>query len=134
MMPLFEPLSDALMEQHLTERLFHGDETRWKVFQDIEGKIGCRWYLWVTRSASVVYFIVLPVQALPDLELRLVSAGVNSRLWNEFFTAITIWANNHFPALNGVMGLCRGSIGSSYKLWRSRLDVCITRPIHRLES
>lgn len=28
--------------------------------------------------------IDLPVHALPDLELRLVSAGANSRLWNEF--------------------------------------------------
>ncbi len=32
LVPLFEPLRDALLERHLTERLFHGDETRWKVF------------------------------------------------------------------------------------------------------
>ena len=58
--PLFEPLSAALLERHLTERLFHGDETRWKVFQIIEGKIGYRWYLWLTRSASVVFFWMNP--------------------------------------------------------------------------
>ena len=45
---------------YLTERLFHGDETRWKVFQEIEGKIGYRWYLWLTRSASVVFFWMNP--------------------------------------------------------------------------
>jgi transposase len=43
--PLFEPLQAALLERHLTERLFHGDETRWKVFQAIAGKVGHRWYL-----------------------------------------------------------------------------------------
>jgi len=58
--PLFEPLRAALVERHHTERLFHGDETRWQVFQEIEGKIGYRWYLWLTRSASVVYFWMAP--------------------------------------------------------------------------
>ena len=56
LVPLFEPLRDALLERHLEERLFHGDETRWKVFEEIEGKAGHRWFLWLTRSASVVYF------------------------------------------------------------------------------
>jgi len=58
--PLFDPLGTALLEKHLTEKLFHGDETRWKVFQEIEGKIGYRWYLWLTRSASVIYFWMAP--------------------------------------------------------------------------
>ena len=58
--PLFEPLRAALLERHLTERLFHGDETRWKVFQAVAGKIGYRWMLWLTRSASVVYFGMAP--------------------------------------------------------------------------
>jgi transposase len=60
LVPLFEPLLEALLERHLTERLFHGDETRWKVFQTIEGKIGYRWFLWLTRSASVVFFWMNP--------------------------------------------------------------------------
>lgn len=58
--PLFDPLGAALLEKHLAEKLFHGDETRWKVFQEIEGKIGYRWYLWLTRSASVIYFWMAP--------------------------------------------------------------------------
>jgi transposase len=60
LMPLFEPVRDALLEQHLTERLFHGDETGWKVFAEVAGKIGHRWFLWLTRSASVVYFWMAP--------------------------------------------------------------------------
>ena len=57
---LFEPLVGALYEKQMTERLFHGDETRWMVFEAIEGKVGYRWYLWVTQSASVVYYQVAP--------------------------------------------------------------------------
>jgi transposase len=39
----------------MTERLFFNDETRWEVFEAIEAKVGWRWYLWLTRSASVIY-------------------------------------------------------------------------------
>lgn len=58
--PLFAPVQAALLERHLTERLFHGDETRWKVFQAIAGKVGHRGYLWLTRAASAVYFWMAP--------------------------------------------------------------------------
>lgn len=57
---LFEPLVAALYEKQMTERCFHADETRWMVFEAIEGKVGYRWYLWITQSASVVYYRVAP--------------------------------------------------------------------------
>ena len=57
---LFEPLMPILYERQMTEKLFHGDETRWKVFEEVEGKTGHRWYLWVMQSASVVYFRMAP--------------------------------------------------------------------------
>jgi transposase len=44
----------------MTETLFHNDETRWEVFVELEDKVGSRWYLWVTRSASVVFFVLAP--------------------------------------------------------------------------
>jgi len=53
---LFEPLMPVLYERQMTEKLFHGDETRWEVFAEVEGKTGHRWYLWVMQSASVVYY------------------------------------------------------------------------------
>jgi transposase len=58
--PLFEPVVQALRERQMGEKLFHGDETRWEVFAALEGKVGHRWYLWVTRSASVVFYRMAP--------------------------------------------------------------------------
>jgi transposase len=60
LLPLFEPVMDELYEKQMTESLFHNDETRWEVFVEMEGKVGTRWYLWVTRSESVIYFILDP--------------------------------------------------------------------------
>jgi transposase len=57
---LFEPLMPVLYERQMTEKLFHGDETRWEVFEEIEGKTGHRWYLWVMQSVCVVYYRMAP--------------------------------------------------------------------------
>lgn len=58
--PLFEPVVYALRERQMHDTLFHGDETRWDVFEEMAGKSGHRWYLWVTRSASVVFYQIAP--------------------------------------------------------------------------
>ena len=58
--PLFEPLLVAFLERQMGEKLFHGDETRWKVFEEVAGKTGYRWYLWVMQSASVVFYRMAP--------------------------------------------------------------------------
>jgi transposase len=52
---LCEPLRQALHERQMGEKLFYGDETRWEVVAEVEGKTGHRWSLWVTRSAAVVF-------------------------------------------------------------------------------
>jgi len=57
---LFEPVYDALYIRQMTEDRFHNDESGWKVFESIDGKIGNRWWLWVSRSASVVFFQIAP--------------------------------------------------------------------------
>jgi transposase len=58
--PLFEPVVHALRERQMHDTLFYGDETCWDVFEEMAGKAGHRWYLWVTRSASVVFYQVAP--------------------------------------------------------------------------
>jgi transposase len=56
--PLFKPLLARLVEKQLTEALFHNDETGWKVFEAIEGKVGYRWYLWVTQSPAFISWLM----------------------------------------------------------------------------
>ena len=57
---LFNPLVGQLVEKQMTEELFHNDETGWKVFEAIDGKVGYRWWLWVTQSPSVVCYTIAP--------------------------------------------------------------------------
>ncbi|MBW2573314.1 MAG: IS66 family transposase [Deltaproteobacteria bacterium] len=57
---LFQPVYDALYSRQMTEDRFHNDESGWKVFESIVGKVGNRWWLWVSRSASVVFFQIAP--------------------------------------------------------------------------
>ncbi|MFH1302528.1 MAG: transposase, partial [Planctomycetota bacterium] len=57
---LFQPVYDALYSQQMTEDKFHNDESGWKVFESVDGKVGNRWWLWVSRSASVVFFQIAP--------------------------------------------------------------------------
>ncbi len=58
--PLFTPILEELYCRQMGEELFHNDETRWSVFETVEGKVGTRWYLWVTRSRSVIFYNVDP--------------------------------------------------------------------------
>lgn len=58
--PLFTPIMEALYVRQMSETLFHNDETRWSVFVKIEGKIGTGWYLWMTRSSSVILYDIDP--------------------------------------------------------------------------
>ena len=57
---LLQPVYDALYDYQMTEDRFHNDESSWKVFESIDGKVGNRWWLWVSRSASVVFFQIAP--------------------------------------------------------------------------
>jgi transposase len=58
LVPLFEPVYEALVERSQGQALWHADETRWLVFASIEGKVGHRWYLWVFHSSEAVVFVL----------------------------------------------------------------------------
>jgi transposase len=58
MVPLLEPVYEALVKRSQGQTLWHADETRWLVFVTWEGKTGYRWYLWVFHAAEVVVFIL----------------------------------------------------------------------------
>ena len=76
--PLLSPLIAQLVEKQLSEALFHNDETGWKVFESIEGKVGYRWWLWVTQSSSVVYYTLAPSRS-GDIPIDYFS-GLDKRL------------------------------------------------------
>jgi transposase len=58
LLPLFEPIYEALAEHCRQQCFWHADETRWLVFVLIEGKVGYRWYLWVFHARDVVVFVL----------------------------------------------------------------------------
>jgi transposase len=61
--PLFTPLYEALAARSQQQTFWHADETRWQVFVTIEGKTGCRWYLWVFHGPDTVVFVLSPTRA-----------------------------------------------------------------------
>jgi len=80
LLPLFAPLVEAGLEHLRGDSHWHADETRWEVFEEIEGKVGHRWYLWVFKSATVVCFVLDPSRSarVPGTALEGVSQGILS--------------------------------------------------------
>jgi transposase len=78
LLPLFQPLYDALIEHSRQQALWHGDETRWLVFATVEGKVGYRWYLWAIQSAEEVVFILAAGRAhdVPEEHFGPVEGGI----------------------------------------------------------
>jgi len=63
LVPLFEPLYEAIVARNLADTRWHADETRWLVFEELEGKAGHKWYLWAFLSSSTVVFQLDPSRA-----------------------------------------------------------------------
>lgn len=62
-MLLYTPIYEAIIEHNQKEKLWNGDETRWEVFAELEGKIGHRWYLWVFAGIKSVVFYLDPTRS-----------------------------------------------------------------------
>jgi transposase len=56
LLPLLEPLDEALRGHARRQQHWQGDETRWQVFASTEGKVGYPWWLWLVLSAEVAVF------------------------------------------------------------------------------
>ena len=80
LLPLFAPLAEAGLAQLRRASHWHADETRWEVFEELEGKVGHRWYLWVFKSATVVCFVLDPSRSakVPGEALQGVDQGILS--------------------------------------------------------
>jgi transposase len=73
--PLFEPVLQEIIRKNQTERHLHADETRWQVFEFIDGKKSTRWYMWVFVSKQSVVYILDPSRATAVIENHL--NGIN---------------------------------------------------------
>jgi len=60
MVPLFQPLYAAFLEHNRAAHHWHMDETRWMVFEELEGKSGHRWWLWVVVTAETCVYLLDP--------------------------------------------------------------------------
>src|SRR5262245_12842159 len=78
LVPLFEPVYEALAAHSRRQPLWHGDETRWQVFATVEGKVGFRWYLWVFHAAEVVVVVLAQGRAheVPEQYLGPEATGI----------------------------------------------------------
>jgi hypothetical protein len=65
---LLVPLEEAIRARNATAVHVHADETSWRVFEQIEGKDGHRWWLWVFIAEDTVVFRMDPTRNTTVLE------------------------------------------------------------------
>jgi len=80
LLPMLGPVADAGLDELRRGSHWHADETRWEVFEERQGKVGHRWYLWVFQSATAVCFVLDPSRSasVPAAALEHVDAGILS--------------------------------------------------------
>jgi transposase len=52
------PLYEQFRQESQQERRHHADETRWKIFTEIDGKKGFNWWLWTFIGSKVAFYLV----------------------------------------------------------------------------
>jgi transposase len=65
---LLVPLEEAIRARNATAVHVHADETSWRVFEQIEGKDGHRWWLWVFIAEDTVVLRMDPTRNTTVLE------------------------------------------------------------------
>lgn len=61
------PVYDAIIQRSLSEKHWHADETRWRVFEEVEGKQSNRWYMWLFRSQETVVYKICKSRSSEEL-------------------------------------------------------------------
>jgi transposase len=57
---LLQPVYTRILERSRTAKHWKMDETRWLVFEEVKGKKGYRWWLWVVITDDTVAFLLEP--------------------------------------------------------------------------
>ena len=73
-----QPLYAQILERSRAAGHWHMDETGWKIFEDIEGKRGYRWWLWVVVTKDSCAYILDPSRSseVPKMHLGEDAAGI----------------------------------------------------------
>lgn len=60
---LVQPVYVRILERSRAARHWKMDETRWLVFEEVEGKKGYRWWLWVVITVETVVYLLEPTRS-----------------------------------------------------------------------
>jgi transposase len=60
---LVEPLYEGILQRSRQANHWQMDETRWMVFEEIAGKTGYRWWLWVVVTKDTVAYLLDPTRS-----------------------------------------------------------------------
>ena len=60
---LLQPIYTRILERSRVAHHWKMDETRWMVFEQREGKVGYRWWLWVIITADTVVYLLEPTRS-----------------------------------------------------------------------
>jgi transposase len=60
---LLQPVYALILERNRQAKHWKMDETRWMVFEEVEGKNGYRWWLWVVITADTVVYLLEPTRS-----------------------------------------------------------------------
>jgi len=60
---LLQPVYTIMLEHNRQAKHWKMDETRWMVFEDVEGKNNYRWWLWVVITADTVVYLLEPTRS-----------------------------------------------------------------------
>jgi transposase len=60
---LLQPLYERIRAHSREAKHWHMDETRWRVFAELEGKAGSLWWLWVVATRDAVAYLLEPTRS-----------------------------------------------------------------------
>ncbi len=60
---LIQPLYARILEHSRAAGHWHMDETRWQVFEEVEGKKGSRWWLWIVVTHDTCVYLLDPTRS-----------------------------------------------------------------------
>jgi transposase len=150
LLPLLEPVYQALRAHNRTQTHWHGDETRWRVFVTTKGKVGYSWYLWLMLSKEAAVFVMASGRShdVPEQTLGSEAKGIFSvdrysaypamqQVKNGQITLAFCWAHQRrdfievergHPHLHGWVSAWLDRIGQLYRLNAARVQLAKDDP------